>query len=241
MLLLDKIKNSFRYRLNNVSPFLQERFQDLLYPKICSRYKSHYLISKYNGHLGQIRSNQDTLGLGLIHYSFLLMQKPKKILCIGSMRGFIPAICATACRDTNFGHVYFVDAGFDSSKNPKGWGNDDFWQNVTLKKHFKDLYPQWLSFYLMTSLQFSKQYPKLKFDYIYIDGDHTYTGVKTDYQLFWPKLKKNGFMLFHDILGKGDKYGLKFGVTQFWDELPRGHKISINFPKESGLGILQKK
>jgi predicted O-methyltransferase YrrM len=36
------------------------------------------------------------------------------------------------------------------------------------------------------------------FDMIYIDGDHSYEGVKTDIKLSIPKLKKNGYLCGHD-------------------------------------------
>jgi hypothetical protein len=35
-------------------------------------------------------------------------------------------------------------------------------------------------------------------DFIYIDGDHTYMGVKEDIQNYLPKLKKGGLMAGHD-------------------------------------------
>jgi hypothetical protein len=35
---------------------------------------------------------------------------------------------------------------------------------------------------------------------IFIDGDHTYEGVKRDIELYFPLLKPNGLILFHDYL-----------------------------------------
>ena len=35
-------------------------------------------------------------------------------------------------------------------------------------------------------------------DFIFIDGDHSYEGVKTDFDLWFPKLKKGGLIVFHD-------------------------------------------
>jgi hypothetical protein len=37
------------------------------------------------------------------------------------------------------------------------------------------------------------------FDYIYIDGDHTYEGCKRDMELWWPKVKEGGMLAGHDI------------------------------------------
>jgi precorrin-6B methylase 2 len=38
----------------------------------------------------------------------------------------------------------------------------------------------------------------VKFDFIFIDGDHSYQGVKDDIESWYPHLKSDGFMLGHD-------------------------------------------
>jgi len=35
-------------------------------------------------------------------------------------------------------------------------------------------------------------------DYAFIDGDHSYEGVKRDITLWWPKVKKGGWIGGHD-------------------------------------------
>eukprot|EP00239_Pterosperma_sp_CCMP1384_P002466 CAMPEP_0197850282 /NCGR_PEP_ID=MMETSP1438-20131217/14881_1 /TAXON_ID=1461541 /ORGANISM="Pterosperma sp., Strain CCMP1384" /LENGTH=330 /DNA_ID=CAMNT_0043463367 /DNA_START=422 /DNA_END=1411 /DNA_ORIENTATION=+ len=41
------------------------------------------------------------------------------------------------------------------------------------------------------------------FDFIYLDGLHTYAGVKTDIRVWWPKLKEGGILAGHDyVLGQ---------------------------------------
>ena len=39
---------------------------------------------------------------------------------------------------------------------------------------------------------------KIKFDLIFIDGDHSYAGVKADTDLVLPFMEKGGLVLFHD-------------------------------------------
>jgi len=42
-------------------------------------------------------------------------------------------------------------------------------------------------------------------DVLWIDGDHSFEGVKGDYDLFSPFVKKNGLLLFHDSEMEGVK------------------------------------
>tara|TARA_B100000287_G_C20626358_1_gene777985 strand:+ start:401 stop:973 length:573 start_codon:yes stop_codon:yes gene_type:complete len=44
----------------------------------------------------------------------------------------------------------------------------------------------------------SDRFENESIDFVYIDADHSYEGVKRDIQLYLPKLKKNGLMAGHD-------------------------------------------
>ena len=67
-------------------------------------------------------------------------------------------------------------------------------------------------------------------DVVFIDGDHSYEGVKQDFlvNVQFP----HRFLVFHDIVGVGD---LSEGVARFWQELP-GHKLEIVRPHNPDLG-----
>ena len=71
-------------------------------------------------------------------------------------------------------------------------------------------------------------------DVLLIDGDHSYEGVKADYERFEPFVKEGGIILMHDVL-----WAHKGVVRLFWDE--------VDYPKtalplsKSGLGIIYKK
>lgn len=49
-------------------------------------------------------------------------------------------------------------------------------------------------------------------DFLFIDGDHSYEGVKSDFHLYYEFVKRPGIIAFHDILDK-------CGVDRFWAEI----------------------
>ncbi len=55
-------------------------------------------------------------------------------------------------------------------------------------------------------------------DFAYIDGDHSYEGVKTDIATWWPKVRRGGVLAGHDYLdgtvGK-TTFGVKSAVDEF--------------------------
>lgn len=180
------------------------------------------------------------LGFGLIHYALVRNLKPRRVLCIGSRMGFIPAILALACKDNRRGQVDFVDAGYGHDNPEKHWSGIGFWKKTHPVAHFTKLgVSDRITTHVMTTREYANKYPKRRYQYIYVDGDHSYKGVKLDYFLFWPRLDKGGFMSFHDVVAKGHVDKGLFGVWKFWKEL-RGNKITLPFPRESGLGIVQK-
>jgi len=191
----------------------------------------------------QMDPSTGNLGYGWIHYALIRNLKPKKVLCIGSKYGYIPAVCATACRDNNFGLVNFVDAGFDIkdySGPGKHWGGVGFWKKCNPKKYFgKFGLEKYLKLHIMTSQDFAKKHSKEEYDYIHLDGDHSYTGVKSDFNLFWPRLKKGGFLALHDIASP-DKDGNVYGTRDFWAELKKNHQVAMEFNQDPGLGVIQK-
>jgi predicted O-methyltransferase YrrM len=56
-------------------------------------------------------------------------------------------------------------------------------------------------------------------DYLFIDGDHTYEGVKMDYEMYSRLVRPGGIIAFHDIVEHPRH--LNVGVPRFWRELKR--------------------
>lgn len=189
-------------------------------------------------------TNIDTgdLGYGWVHYALIRALKPQRVLSIGSRYGFVPAICALACKHNRKGRVDFVDAGYNY-KNPKHknhWGGVGFWRGTDPKKHFdKFKLGGNINTFVMTSSDFNKKYPSRKWAYINIDGDHSYKGIKYDFETFWPRLTKNGFVSLHDIYTK-DTREIKYGVRKYWEELKGKYSNNFELEGDFGLGIIQK-
>jgi cephalosporin hydroxylase len=68
-------------------------------------------------------------------------------------------------------------------------------------------------------------------DFLFIDGDHSYEGVKKDFEMYSPLVKKGGLIGFHDI-SKNDTVG------RYWNEVKKDYKHQeIEHTKGPGLGI----
>jgi predicted O-methyltransferase YrrM len=61
-------------------------------------------------------------------------------------------------------------------------------------------------------------------DFLFIDGDHQYEGVRKDYNLYSRLVRPGGLIAFHDIV-PGDEE-LVGGVPRFWEEMKQSHKTS---------------
>jgi hypothetical protein len=74
-------------------------------------------------------------------------------------------------------------------------------------------------------------------DFLFIDGDHTYEGVKLDFQMYSPLVRKGGLIALHDIC----KYP-RCEVNKFWSETKHAYLyqeiISRRNQKGAGIGVL---
>lgn len=82
-------------------------------------------------------------------------------------------------------------------------------------------------------------------DFLFIDGDHSYEGVKEDFQNYFPYVKPGGMVAFHDIVESYDsRFGLLTvpwagGVPQFWNEIKRDgeYRELVENRQQDGFGI----
>ena len=73
-----------------------------------------------------------------------------------------------------------------------------------------------------TLLELKKKLKNKQIDLLFIDGDHTYEGVKKDFEMYSPLVKKNGIIGFHDIVMT--RLHSDVEVNKFWNEIKENYK-----------------
>jgi len=74
-------------------------------------------------------------------------------------------------------------------------------------------------------------------DYLFLDGDHTYSGVQSDFRMYAPLVRSGGIIAFHDITTY--KRVSQCEVEKFWGEVKQSypHREIIEEVKEGSLPI----
>ncbi len=145
------------------------------------------------------------MGDGIVVYSLIQHLRAKNCVCIGSGGGFIPRIMTQARIDLHkqgifegndtynwgdIGATYVVDAcnGFGGDTDIDN--EDSFYRKTFYPRFVKDTSEN--AYYNFFVLQ------DIKIDVLFIDGDHTYEGVKKDFELYSNLLSENGIIVIHD-------------------------------------------
>lgn len=76
-------------------------------------------------------------------------------------------------------------------------------------------------------------------DLLFIDGDHTYEGVKKDWEMYSPLVRPGGMIAFHDIAGSYDDTQVK----RLWDGIKSEfatREYAVDRDGKYGIGVLVK-
>ena len=79
-----------------------------------------------------------------------------------------------------------------------------------------------------------------KLDFLFIDGDHTYEGVKQDFEMYKEFVKPGGWIGFHDIKDTEFHRNADCRVDILWNEI-EGEKIEFldNSSSYGGIGFIK--
>jgi hypothetical protein len=200
-------------------------------------------------------ANDIYMGAGIMYFSIPYFLKAKTCVCLGSGGGFVPRLmtdCMWELQETNMidvGEVYVVDAT-NSVNGEVDWKESESF----LREKFN---PKFLN--TTTEDAFYNFFVKrdIKIDYLHIDADHTYEGVKKDFELYSALLNENGIISIHDTDKRywdnfetydGEPHDTCYGPSDFIKEIPIeweifnlfDHKDKSEKLSTTGLTLLRK-
>lgn len=175
----------------------------------------------------------------VIAYKLISQLNPLKYGEIGSHIGRSAAIAATACQTTQ---IYCYD-------NPNsGWGgmsNTDIYLNKTLEAFAKGRGSAYLGNshgdFIQKSIKENAPY-----DIFLVDGDHSPEGMIQDFDLIYPLVKENGWIIIDDLVHHPElntafdwllkKYSIKYHEKELsLTEQDEKYGILLR-----GVGVMQK-
>jgi hypothetical protein len=209
------------------------------------------------------------MGDGIMVYSIVQHMRAKICVCIGSGGGYIPRIMTQARIDLhkqnifegngdyNWGDIgasYVVDA-CNGVGGPNDLDNEESFYRTNFNPRFikSTSVDAYYDFFVRQDI---------KIDVLWIDGDHSYEGVKTDFELYSKIMSDNGIIIIHDtdenyeetliVSEDAKKNHYRFdGPAKFVKELEKNSNYNLinlhNFrilmdkPSSSGITIINKK
>ena len=173
-------------------------------------------------------------------YGLVRSMKPEVCVEIGSARGKSACYIGLALTENARGRLYAIDPHRSTD-----W-NDANLPAETLEAFRANIAALGLSDQVTilrsTSEDAAREWQE-PIDLLFIDGDHSYEGVKRDWELFAPHVKPFGIVVFHDTGWELPHYRTEaradMGVPRFVDELrERGYPV-VTIDRDYGLSVVQ--
>jgi len=184
-------------------------------------------------------------GAWLLH-GLVRSMRPAVCVEIGSARGCSACYIGLALRQMGCGKLFAIDphaaTDWNDSKsidtydvmreNLRAFGVQDYVEIV--RKYSPQAAEGW-------------QHP---IDMLFIDGDHSYEGVRRDWQLYMPHVREFGIVVFHDTTwslkakpraagAETPPAGRQLGVPRFVEELRAAGYPTITINQYCGISLVQ--
>ena len=195
--------------------------------------KDKLLNQAYSGFIGgwfgKIKPSQVKEEFSLLLDEFKNL-KPKNILELGTANGGTLLL---------FTKLAYLEAKIVSVDLPGGkfGGGYSKWR-IPLYKSFsnknKSMFLIRKNSQIKSTLQeVRKIFAGNKVDFLFVDADHTYRGIKRDFELYAPLVKRGGIIAFHDIVKHSHE--TEAGVDIFWEGIKDFFETE-EFIKDKGQG-----
>jgi cephalosporin hydroxylase len=168
--------------------------------------------------------------------------KPTKFIEIGSLYGW------TLQHFIHYAEEGSIAVSIDLPVRHFVGPND--WRVPKQEYNYKNVWPKWAKekkckLYLIPDSSHKQQtFDKVKqlfngelIDFLFIDGDHSYEGVRRDYEMYGSLVRKGGVIAFHDIAKNEEG-----GCYKFWNEIKNTkrafNEVLLDPKHEKGIGVL---
>lgn len=154
--------------------------------------------------------------------------EPRTVLEVGTARGGSLFLWARFFDTVD--HICSLDLGSHI---------DSFEKRTHLFDRFADINMDFVianSHLTATREEVERRFDNQAIDFLLIDGDHSYEGVRSDFNMYSKLVSDDGFIAFHDIVNEEWP-----GVGRFWREIePRFETTEIiTQPERIGIGIIE--
>lgn len=148
--------------------------------------------------------------------------EPKHILEIGTWKGYSAETWIKAFEPLNFITIEKDEMSKDSIQIPNLHGKYSYLWNSN--SHDIEVWEK-----IRNSMS--------SIDFLFIDGDHSYNGVRDDFGMYMPLVRDGGIVVFHDSLYHADKTE---EVDMYWREIREKYPyVEIKVGKNStGIGVI---
>ena len=177
-------------------------------------------------------------------YGLIRALMPETVVETGSARGFSTCAMALACRQNGRGRVFAIDPHAPNDWTQHGvQGSTEVFLRQRLAQY--ELQP-WCEILRSTTKEIERTWQR-KVDFLFIDGDHSLDGVRSDFEIFKPWFNPHALVAFHDSAwehGKDwDSHDVakvypRLGVPEFLAHLQKSGLESITIHHLPGLTIL---
>jgi cephalosporin hydroxylase len=171
------------------------------------------------------------LSVDVINKNYIQQVKEEFTILAYFLKSFRPHnILEIGCK----GGTFFLFNKFSTGKKVGLDIDDQYFLNMHFYMYGEDFKFIKADSHLQETVELVKQ-QCASYDFIFIDGDHSYDGVKCDFELYKALLSPGGYIGFHDIdPNHAFKDGAGGQVYKFWQELNYGSKTEILCSKSNG-------
>jgi predicted O-methyltransferase YrrM len=172
-------------------------------------------------------------------YGLVRALRPRVCVEIGSAHGRSACFIGAALRDNGFGKLYAIDPHSRTAWNDDG-ATDTY---AALRRNLRRVgVRRYVEIVRATSEAAARQWSR-PIDLLFIDGDHSYAGVRRDWEAFAPFVQPFGVTIFHDTLWdlRPDPALRRadMGVPQFVEELREQGYPVIALERDFGVSVVQ--